>query len=459
MKKVLLVKPYNRSDHIQPSLGLGWLATNIRNLCEVKIFDSIKEKANEEKILNFIDDYKPDIIGFQCYTFDIYNIKSILKKIKEKYNKKITTIIGGPHPTLAREECFNFFGDLLDYFFIGEAEIGLKKYLEGAKYDEIPGFAYRENNIFKINPQLFHQNIDDFGMPAWDLIHPETYPEAQHGAFFENFPIAPIMITRGCPFKCTFCAGNKISGSAVRFRSIQNVIQEMKMLYYDYGIREFHIVDDNFIINKNYAVELLKSFKNIGFKFSWATPNGVRMDSLNEEILSLMKETGLYLISLGIESGDDRILKFMKKSLTVKKIKEKINLIKKFDIDIAGFFILGFPTETKKEIFKTINLSLKLPLKRVNYFTFLPFPGTESYNYILQEKKIDKIDWQNFFFMNAAYVPDGMTRKQLKNYQRLAFFRFYFRWNIFLYNLFKIKNFRHFKFLVKRFINWIIKSK
>lgn len=457
MKKVILVKPYNRSDHIQPSLGLGWIANNIRDIASVDIVDCIKENLNSsDKFINFIEKLKPDIIGVQCYSFDIYKVREILEKIKI-LDKNIITVLGGPHPTLTGADCFNFFGNILDFIFIGESEKSFRDFLTGKKYAEISGFAYRDNNKIELNQPILSKNLDELGFPAWDIIKPQTYPEAQHGAFFENFPIAPIMITRGCPFDCTFCAGNKISGKQVRFRSVDAVISEIKMLYKDFGIREFHIIDDNFIINKKYTLNLLNEFKNIGFKFSWATPNGVRLDCLDSEILSLMKETGLYLISLGIESGSDRILKFIKKNITIAKIKEKIELIQKNKIDVAGFFIIGLPTETKDEIKQTIDLSLSLPLVRANFFTFLPFPGTESYEFVKNEKRELKIDHKEFYFMNAVYTPEGITRTELKNLQRKAFFKFYFRFNIFIYNISRIKNFRHFIFLFKRFINWIVK--
>ncbi|MBP7652674.1 B12-binding domain-containing radical SAM protein [Candidatus Dependentiae bacterium] len=457
MKKVILVKPYNRSDHIQPSLGLGWLAQNIRDIADVEILDCIKNKIDSnEKFIEIISCLKPDIIGIQCYSFDIFNVKETLQAIK-KFNQNIITVIGGPHPTLIRGGCFDFFGETLNYIFVGESEIGFRNFLNGNEFSGISGFGYRKNGEIYINEPQFHNNLDELGYPAWDLIRPETYPEAQHGAFFENFPIAQIMITRGCPFDCTFCAGNKISGKQVRFRTVNSVISEMKMLYYDYGIREFHIIDDNFIINRKYTLNLLNEFKNIGFKFSWATPNGVRLDCLDADILSLMKETGIYLISLGIESGSDRILKFIKKNITVAKITEKIELIRKHNIDVAGFFIIGLPTETRNEILKTINFSVSLPLVRANYFTFLPFPGTESYEFVKNENRENVIDKEKFYFMNAAYTPEGISRTELKNLQRLAFLKFYFRFNILWYNISRIKNVKHLIFLIKRFINWIVK--
>jgi len=180
---------------------------------------------------------------------------------------------------------------------------------------------------------------------------------------------------------------------------------------------------------------------------------------VDDELCAILKHERIRPhFHLSVQSGSDRILKLMKKNLNVKKIKEKIKLIEKNKINIAGFFILGFPTETKKEIYQTINLSLQLPLVRANFFTFLPFPGTESYELIMKENRKDKIDWKKFYFMNAAYTPETISRQELKNLQRKAFFKFFFRYKIFFYNISKIKNYNHFKFLFKRFINWIIKS-
>ncbi|HON56897.1 MAG TPA: hypothetical protein PLJ38_07755, partial [bacterium] len=126
----------------------------------------------------------------------------------------------------------------------------------------------------------------------------------------------------------------------------------------------------------------------------------------------------------------------------------------KYKIDMAGFFILGFPNETIEEIKQTIKFSLQLPLIRANYFTFLPFPGSEAYNELLAQGKLHKVDWQNFLFMNAAYTPDGITRKQLKNLQRRAFISFYFRPKILLKNILEIRSLTHFKYLLIRFYHW-----
>ena len=460
--KVLLAKPYNLSDHIQPSLGLGYLAASARECHDVRILDCIKEGVTIDRLGRFLKDYSPDVLGFQFYTFDSSFIKNALALAKS-IREDIVTVVGGPHPSAVPREVMDAFGKDLDYLFAGEAEIGFPKLLDAlnnksADFSSIPGLVWRENDRVVSNPKTVVDDLDALGMPAWDLIHPEGYPESQHGAFFRKFPIAPIMITRGCPYPCTFCAGSIVAGKKIRYRSIDNVLKEIDLLYDDFGIREFHVIDDNFTCNKAYAKEFLRRLKGLNLDISWAVPNGVRMDTLDEELLGLMKETGLYLISLGIESGSDKVLRSMKKGTTTAKMRENIKMIKDAGIDMAGFFILGFPDETEETIRRTIGFSTELGLIRANYFTYLPFPGSESYAGLREKGELDGIDWEHFYFMNAAYVPKALTRKKLKGLQRLAFARFYLRPRIIFYNLKSIKSLRHFFFLAKRFFHWLVLS-
>jgi radical SAM superfamily enzyme YgiQ (UPF0313 family) len=460
--KVLLVKPYNLSDHIQPSLGLGYLATACREAGhEVRILDCIKEGVNTGSLGGRISAFRPDLVGFQCYTFDLKSVKESLRETKRSRPEAFTAI-GGPHPSGAPGESLEYFGGDLDYLFTGEAERGLPLLLERlesgktTELEEVDGLAWRDGDTVRVNPKRFVEDLDSLGMPAWDLIRPESYPEAQHGAFFKKFPIAPVIVTRGCPFGCTFCAGNIVSGRRIRKHSASFMLTQIKHLYDDYGIREFHIVDDNFTFDKEYAKGFLRRLVSLNLDISWATPNGVRIDSLDGELLDLMKSSGLYLISLGIESGSDRVLGLMRKSTTVDRIREGIDLIRSRGIDIAGFFIVGFPGETKEEIRQTIDFSLKLDLIRANYFTYLPFPGSASYRGLEDSGELKGVDWEKFYFMNAAYVPKGLTRGELKGLQRKAFMRFYFRPRIFWKNISGIRSRRHLSFLFKRFFHWIV---
>ncbi|HON55641.1 MAG TPA: cobalamin-dependent protein, partial [bacterium] len=260
--KIILAKPDNISDHIQPSIGLGILANILRKNHQVILLDFLKEKINKKKLYKILKNEEPDVIGFQCYTFDIFKVREYAQMIREHF-PNIKIILGGPHPSTLPEETILFFKDSIDYIFLSEAEYSLKKFCDGAPIEEIKGIGYLDKKTNKpvYSYPEFENDLDKFGMPAWDMIKPETYPPAQHGAFYKNFPIAPIILTRGCPFRCTFCAGNLIMGRKIRKRSPDSIIEEILYLYKNHNIHEFHFINDNFTQNRQFAIEILKKLK------------------------------------------------------------------------------------------------------------------------------------------------------------------------------------------------------
>jgi anaerobic magnesium-protoporphyrin IX monomethyl ester cyclase len=461
--KVLLVKPNNLSDHIQPSLGLAYLASGIRSRHEVKILDCIKDDLNPDEFgSKVLQNYHPDLIGIQCYSFDVGSVRRLLKAIKE-WNPSIVTVVGGAHISSTPIPAFENLKENMDFAFAGEAEVGFPMFVdllgshqESPDYSSIPGLIWKNGNEIVANPSKLEDDLDTLGDPAWDLISPELYPEAQHGAFFKKFPIAPIITTRGCPYSCTFCSAPILSGKDLRHHSKEYVLRNISFLYHDHGIREFHIVDDNFTQDIEYAKVIVRGIIGLNLDISLAMPNGIRMDYLDDELLILLKEAGLYLVSIAVESGNDVILKSMKKGTKVHKIERDVKLIRKHGFDIAAFFILGFPGETIETIQDTIDLSLKLPLLRANYFTYLPLPGTESYEQLEEAGELQNIDMDNYYIMSAAYTPRGVDREVLLKMKKKAFLKFYFRPTVFIRNILSIQNFSHFKFLCKRFYNWII---
>ncbi len=460
--KVLLLKPNNLADHIQPSLGLGYLATQIRQRHEVVIHDCIKDKTPADKIDSVLRRHQPDLVGIQCYTFDAPKVSRMLRVIKA-YRKEIITVVGGAHVSATPEETFASFQPDLDYAFNSESEIGFPHFLDRLQegrtdFSGIPGVIWRNAEGQLIcNPPAFVDDLDALGFPAWDLMPPETYPESQYGAFYEKFPIAPIMTTRGCPYACTFCSAPRMSGRRLRHHS-RAYIEEHVRLLYRRGVREIHIVDDNFTFDMDYCKDILRGIIGLNLDISIAMPNGIRMDRLDDEILRLMKQAGVYLVTVAVESGSDRILKKMHKGTTVEKIRQNVARIRKHGFPVAGFFILGHPTETRQEMEATIRLSKELGLVRANFFTYLPLPGTLSYNELVASGEIEKADWNNFLFMTAPYVPKGITREELLRLKRNAFLSFHFSPRVLWYNLKAIKSWNHFRYLLRRFYHWILMS-
>jgi radical SAM superfamily enzyme YgiQ (UPF0313 family) len=242
----------------------------------------------------------------------------------------------------------------------------------------------------------------------------------------------------------------------VRRRSVRHVIDEILSLYRERSIREFHIVDDNFTLDVDFAKNVLRELKSLELDISWATPNGIRLDRLDRELLVLMRQTGLYMISAGIESGSDRILKMMRKGNTTARIEKSLRMIADQGISAAGFFVLGFPGETEAEVRRTIDFALGLPLQRANFFTFLPFPGTESYRDLRESGELEDSDWSEYVFMKVPYSPPAIKRKRLRNLQRWAFLRFHMRPNILWFNIRRVRSVRHMKYLLRRFYHWIV---
>ncbi len=456
--KVLLIKMNSPADEIIPPLSLGYIAQTIKEKHEVKILDCLKDQLDIFQTSEIAKEF--DLVGITLFTKDLGLCKKYLSNIKSR-KKDIITVLGGPHPSAVPKETLIFFDNLVDFIFIGESEISfpqLISFLETSNppIETIKGIGYKTKHGFVIKEPIIVEDIDNFQV-AWELIPPNTYPMAPHGAFFKQFPVAPIITSRGCPYHCTFCGGHIVSGRKIRQRSIDNVMEEISLLYNTYGVKEIHIEDDNFTFNKKYVLDFCKRLKNEFPHITWTCPNGVRIDTLDEEVVQAMKESGCYALSLGIESGSDRVLKLMKKSLSLSKIKEKIELLKKFDIDINAFFILGYPGETKEDIKKTISLSLSLPLKRASFANYQPLPGTELY-YELLQRGLLKIDhWENFApsLQSTIWAPPGFTVKELAWIRRKALLKFYSRPHIILNFIKNIKSFEHLIYIAKRAIRWL----
>lgn len=458
--KILLVKPgIALSDHIQPPLGIAYLAAVLREKHDVRVLDYGKLGRRDDLFLEAVREFAPDIAGFQCYSPEIGEVRRLSGLVRAELPKAVL-IAGGPHPTLCAEETLEKLSPSVDYLLRGETEESFPLFIDflggRAKHSEVPGLAWREGGRVLVNEIRPIKDLNALPIPAWDLINPQEYPPAQHGAFFDQFPIAPIVTTRGCPFACGFCTAPILSGRHMRKRSAASVMAEIEMLYHKFGIREIHIVDDNFTLDKAHAVGILKAIIDSKLPISLAFPNGVRINTLDEELLDLMKAAHTYLISVGIESGSDKTLKRMDKQLSIALIREKVALIRKKNIDLAAFFIIGFPDETLEDMRETINFALELPLLRANFFTFLPLPMTPVTLKLIERGEIGQMDVDGLVFQKVPYAPKGVTREQLRSLQREAFLRFFLRPRVMLRNLAQVRSPRHFGYLAKRFYHWIL---
>ncbi len=462
--KVLLVFPVIRGVYqATPDLGLGYLATALRkDNHDVKILHSGKEKNGFASLTNFLSDFKPQVVGFKVLSLDLPSVKKSLRRVK-KFDSSIITIIGGPHPSTALpDETLSYFKET-DFAFAGEAEVGLPlllKEIEKNKnrdFSSIPGLIYRNGEKAVANEKIFIEDLDSFGIPDWESMNPSEYSQKESFSFFSrHFPPAPILVTRGCPFRCTFCSSHLVSGRRIRKRSIKNVMEEIGLLYKRYGVRELNIVDDNFAFDHSLVKDFCQGLISRRLDLVWNCPYGLRLDSLNREILEMMEESGCYSIAVGIESGSQRVLDHMKKRLTIKEIREKVDLIKKrTKLKVVGYFIIGYPVEREEDIQKTIRLSTSLPLDIAAFAPFRPTPGTEIFTFLQKKGILNKVDWSTFSVEEVAFSPPGISLKRLKFLKHWAYLKFYGRPALIFRLIREIRSFLQIKYLFRRFIRRI----
>lgn len=459
MKRVLLVVPINRSYVIMPPLGLGYLATVARDAgYEPRVLDCLKRRMGYAEFEKHVVENPAEIYGISMMTYDVTPVREHVRIIRKHFPESVI-VLGGAHPSGDYQNVLKEFPEA-DFAFRGEAELGFRLFLEELKKDaperefgSIPNLVWRDNGEITVGPWKIVDDPDDIGFPAWDLIDPRTYPEAPHGGFARGFPVAPTIITRGCPFKCTFCSGKTVTGNIVRKRSIANVIDEIRFLVDEYGVRELHIEDENFTMHKGLVMEFCESLMRENINVSWTCPSGVRLDTLDPEMLGAMKKSGCYSLAVGIEFGTDKMHALTKKRLTIDMIKRQLDLLGEFDIKTTGFFLMGVPGETREDIIETIKFSRKVRIDRAQFNNFMPLPGSDIYNELKSRGELDSIDPDHFFVHDVGYVPPGMTRRQIKNLQRRAYLGFYLRPRI-IYGLLRdIMTPRHFFLLVKRFLD------
>lgn len=430
MKVFLCVPPALKSGSQIPDLGLGYIAASLRKTGhDVRILQDERDPKFEQ-LREALREYQPDIVGIKTYSLEIKSVKQAIAIAKSEV-PGAPVILGGPHVSIAPpEDSMNYF-DRADYAIRGEAEIAFPKFLDVYEADrtgfrEVPGLVYRESGKILSNPPLIHSNLDDFEDPAWDLIDPRKFPDRWY-FWTPEHPGAPMLTSRGCPYRCTFCAQNVVTGKQVRRRSLDRVFKEMEHLITEYGVHDFDFTDDNFLMDYAYVHQFCEGVLERGWKIRWNCC-GARVDFLDKELVKLMDRAGCNVISVGFESGSKRMLDYMRKDLDLELARIKAKLIREnTSIKIMGLFIIGYPTETEEEIRKTIRYSLSLPLFNANFNTYIILPGCEEYDRLKASGEIEEVPWEKLSLDEHVYSPKGLPLKRLKHLYWLAHLKFYLR--------------------------------
>ena len=412
--KVMLVNPrftVHKNDvrRCVIPLGVAYLASFLEQYgCIVKILDVSAEGyyntriqdnfvtygLSDIDIIKSINKFSPDVVGVSCiFSAQSKNVKDILKLVKN-VNKDIITITGGSHPTYAVEEMMNC--KYLDYIVMGEGELPTLQLLNtlnnGENVSKIGGIAHKENNKICINNNLqYIENLDTIPFPAWDLLNMENYFKINmpHNPYSISKRVVPIVTSRGCPAKCTFCTSTNFWGRRYRERSPQNVISEIKELIDKYRVEEIQFTDDNFTLNKKRSLSILEGLERLGLV--WCAPNGIAVWTLDDELLEEMKKTGCHQLTFAIESGNQYVLsKIIKKPLNLKKVKPLVKKAHELGIKVHAFCICGMPGETIRQMHETYDFVKDCEFDSSSFFAATPLVGSELMKICKENRYIEK---------------------------------------------------------------------
>jgi anaerobic magnesium-protoporphyrin IX monomethyl ester cyclase len=422
----------SRAANTLPSLGILNLAAVLRKEgYSVSVIEPSSLGLSIKELIVEIVKNKPKYLGISATTLSIFNAAALADEIK-KMNSDITIIMGGPHLTAIPEETMERFTSL-DFGVIGEGEVTIMELINsiehGGEISDVPGIIFRKmGSIVKTAPRKFLDDLDRLPFPAWDLL--ADFPHGYHPPpyRFKRLPASYIVTTRGCPYKCIFC-DRSVFGNKCRGHSAQYIIELIEYLYKRFGIREILIEDDTFVSFKSRLSAVCEGIMNLGIKISWSCLG--RVDAVTPEVLHLMKRAGCWSISYGIETGDEEVMKFIGKNITLDKVEHAVRLTKKAGILSKGFFIIGHPIDTHDTIKKTIDFALKIPLDDISVSMMTPFPGSRLYKIASQYGEFED-NWRKMNELDIVFVPKGLTRDELQGYSKEIFRRFYLRPRIIL---------------------------
>lgn len=382
----------------QPPLGLAYVAAYLKKYgVIVSVVDAFTELdgasgtsakyhgLSPEGIKRRIVDFSPDIIGISSmYTMYNQGAHSVAAFAKE-VNKDIIVVCGGTHASVNPQMVLA--DENIDFVVHGEGEVTflelVNAYQNSQDIRAITGIIHRLGGKIITNPpRPLIKNLDDLPAPARELLPMRVY--------FDNIPktknynmrhlSTTVSTSRGCPQDCIYCAVKNVWGRVWRARSPENVVDEIESLVKDYGVREFQFSDDSISVDVRRLRAICEEIIRRKIDIKWTTPAGIAIWHLDKSLLKLMKKSGCYRLTFGLESGNAQTLKFIGKNYTYEHARSIIRYAGKLGIWTAGTFIIGFPHETKAMIAQTCSFALNSGLDFVVFYTPVIFPGTPLFD-------------------------------------------------------------------------------
>lgn len=391
-----------------PPVGISFLASYLRkHNIEVGLIDAVVWRANNKQVVDYLKKIRPLIVGVSCLTENRYSSVKLLEEIKENL-PDILTVLGGIHPSFTDELMLNNY-PFIDLICRGEGEETLLEIAERVKrrdkWSDVLGISYfdsQRKQVVRNANRPFIDNLESLPFPAYDLLPMDRYAEPPdlkiHGT-----KSCVITTSRGCPMGCKFCATTKYWGAGLRFAGVEYLFNQVKRLNDEFGVNYIRFVDDLFTLNRKRVIDFCQLVIDRGLKIKFRLQS--RVDTVDEEVLSKLKEAGCDFIEYGAESGSDRILETVGKKFNAEKIKNAAALTKKRGIKFKFFLIIGLPGEKEEDTIKTFELIKDASPDWVGINPLAIYPGTEIEKIAKEKGLVNDDTWLNYINPKVGNVP------------------------------------------------------
>ncbi len=457
-KKVLLIHPvlesnanhtlvYRKGYGTAIPLGLAYIGAElIKNNYAVKVFDFQVATTN---LYHEIETFNPDIIGISVCTPASKISFKLAGDLKHKY-PDIPIIAGGPHITTLKKDIF-LSTEHIDFLVIGEGEETIVELINeifgGQRYHTVQGICYKSNSeILENKARNFLVDIDKLPLLPLELFDYSKYVPTP--GTFVHLPNVAFLSTRGCPYSCIFC-NKSMFGSTLRQMSADRIIDEIIYLKDKYAIREINFYDDTFTVNKARVFEFCEKLIQRNVSIKWKCNS--RVNTVTKEMLHLMKKAGCFSISFGVESGDDRILKKIKKGINTDQVRQAFKWSREAGISRSAFFMLNLPGDTIQSTEKTIKFSREIKPDFVSFELTKPLPGTAIRETLKNEKNVRIFeelwnDWESCTISNKVFfTQNDLTKDYLIDAFNRAVKSFYITPQFLIKSFFKIRSLKQFQ--------------
>lgn len=428
-------------DDAAPPIGIAYLAAMMESLDhEVTVVDApgealgryapvegipgaLRHGLSDDEIIDRIP-VDTKLIGLSCmFSLEWLTTRELARKIRLRFPSAVI-VAGGEHFTALPEYTLNDC-DAIDFCVLGEGEQTLADLVEALEnhrdMKQVAGICWRgPSGPARTSPRPRLRKLHPIPNPAWHLVPVENYLDKRVMAGIDFGRSMPILASRGCPYRCTFCSSPFMWGTLWRVREPEDVLDEMQNYMERYGASNFDFCDLTAILKREWIVKFCRMIIDQGLKIAWQFPSGTRSEALDSEVTKLLNESGCVFITYAPESGSDEMLKRIKKQIDKKKMLRSMRGAVRNGLNVKASFILGFPTERLKHVLGSYRFILQLAvagIKDVSVFPFSPYPGTELFDSLVKRGHVTLgDDYFRSLVSGTAGIPDGKSKCYSENY-------------------------------------------